>query len=85
MTLGRKIDNKAWRGLPRFENEHAPRLHVPTLASNLIGFEVFGEDIFELQSDAASHYTNAIDCVNKRIRVALKNVSRGKFDHHYDL
>ena len=76
MVLGRKIDDiTGIEHLARVEHEHIPQSQFVRIASILVGREVLGELLFELQGDASPHHADAIDRVDQCFRIGFQNVA----------
>ena len=82
VALGGEVDDEARCGqLAHLVHEHAAGLHLFALAGRLVGLEVLGPGVLELQGDATAHDAHAVDGVDDSVGIVLQDVAAGQFDH----
>ena len=83
MTLGRKVDDKAWpQQAAVIEDMHASRNNFTGPTCFLVCFEILGERLLELQRDAAAHDANRVHGVHQCLNRRGQQIALGQFRHN---
>ena len=61
--------------MARSYDEHPSRLDFVASACLLVGGEIAGEILLELQSDAAAHGTGAVDRIDQSLSIFRQNIA----------
>ena len=79
MILGGEIQDP-WTNKVR-EQVRSPKLNFPGFAPFLVVSVHLGKPLLELQRDPLAHDANAVDCVDKGLRIGVEEVSYSNGDH----